>query len=133
MIDPYGITGIKKTRNDDVRHKEAPSGDLYAVSSKQTIKTDDDINKNKKGINPEELYAKPNKKINKKSNMDNVGEENEATKSGNVGDMETPFGVEKIFGSKHTEHFETETGDVYAKVTKEGLDPEGELLTSSDW
>ena len=82
MIDPYGITGDKNTRSADVRQKEAPSGDQYVISSKQTAKTDD-INKNKKGIHPEKLYAKSNKKRNKKSKMDNVDQENEPTKSEN--------------------------------------------------
>jgi ribosomal protein RSM22 (predicted rRNA methylase) len=118
MIDPYGVTKDKNTRSADVRHKEAPSGDLYAVSGKQTTKTDDDINKNKDGINPEELYAKPNKKRNQKSKMSKASEEKEATKSGTAVDSETPSNDEKSSGSKHTEHFETEAGDVYAKVTK---------------
>ena len=118
MIDPYSVTGDKNTRNADVGHKVAPSGDLYAVSTKQTTKIDDDINKNKDGINPEELYAIPNKKRNQKSKMVKVNEENQATNSRNDVDTESPSSDEKSSASKHTEHFEAESGDVYAKVTK---------------
>jgi len=96
----------------------APSGDLYAVSSKQVNKSDGDMNKNEDGKNPEELYTKPKKKRNQKPKIDEVSKENGATKSGSDLDAETPSSDEKSSGKKHTEHFEVESGDVYAKVTK---------------
>ncbi|KAK2166136.1 hypothetical protein LSH36_41g00064 [Paralvinella palmiformis] len=53
VINPYGVTGTDNARRVCVRHKEAPSGDLYAVSSKQMKKSDGDINKNQDDKSPE--------------------------------------------------------------------------------
>ena len=110
-INPYGVTPAAQTVDSDIRHNKAPSGDLYAISSKQVAQSEGNINKNKDGINPEVLYARPNKKTIQNTVIE------ETRNSGNDADTETPSAGEYSSGSKHTEHFETETGDVYAKVT----------------
>ncbi|KAK2139720.1 hypothetical protein LSH36_1641g00047 [Paralvinella palmiformis] len=114
--DPYDTTGTTPTGNTDVRHKETPSGDLYALSSKQLYESDDD--KKKDVINPEELYAKPNKKRNQKPNMNGLSEDKQYMESTHNVDTLKPSGDKKSPGIKRTKHFESESGDVYATVIK---------------
>ena len=124
MIDPYGVTGPRNAANINIRHTEAPSGDLYAVSTKPVIEPDSFIQDIKDNKNREELYAKPQKKTNQMPKTNNVNEEAEVMKSGNSLKVVTPSGDENSSGSKHTEHFEAESGDIYAKVTQSVLQPE---------
>ncbi|KAK2165392.1 hypothetical protein LSH36_51g07054 [Paralvinella palmiformis] len=57
--------------------------------------------------------------------MDKVSKEIEATKSRNDLETETPSSDEKSSRRKHTEQFEVESGDVYARVSKYECNPEG--------
>jgi len=89
---------------------------LYALSSKQLYESDDD--KKKDVINPEELYAKPNKKRNQKPNMNGLSEDKQSMESTHNVDTLKPSGDKKSPGIKRTKHFESESGDVYATVIK---------------
>ena len=64
VTSPDGITSTRKAASD-INHKVAPSGDLYAVSSKQLNKTG--LTKNKDEDKVEALYAQPKKKRKPKS------------------------------------------------------------------
>ena len=117
VIDPYDVVGDENAKKVEVRHKQAPSGDLYAVSSKQVNKMD--VKKNEEDKNPDVVYAEPKKK--RKQKTENR-QENGTAKSGNDVDTEKPSGGETSTGSKHTEHFEAPSGEVYARVIKDGKD-----------
>ena len=58
MINPYNVIGAGNSGNDHVRHMETPSGDLYALSTKQVNKPKRDSNKNN-DVNARKKTRKP--------------------------------------------------------------------------
>ncbi|KAK2139721.1 hypothetical protein LSH36_1641g00046 [Paralvinella palmiformis] len=91
VISPHGIVSTGKIPVGEIKHKEAPSGDLYAMSIKQINKSNGDLDTKKKGRNPEELHTKAKKKRNRKP---------------------------KPSGGENIQHFEGPSGELYATVIK---------------
>ena len=71
-------------------------------------------NKNK---NLEDLYAKPNKNRNHKEKLSKEDKEQRTSSSGNGVNSGAPSG-----GRKYTEQFESESGELYSRVTKKDPD-----------